>query len=985
MTRYKIITLVALLTLYSVLSKIEAQNIGINSTGASPNTSAALDINMTNKGLLIPRVALASTSDAAAITSPATSLLVYNTGGALTPEGYYYNQGTSGTPNWIPFLTNNVNAPSAWSLTGNTGTTAGTNFIGTTDAVAWVVKTGGTEALRVSSNGNVGISSSGTVSRRLYLAGGAVTSALGGAFWIDSDNTAAANDAGQILLNANGSDSDESRIVMRNNTRGVYASIEGVPTAVSDGGLNFVSRNSGVYVNAMSIINNGNVGIGTTAPGSQLHVNKAYTTNASNTSFKVDVSNTATISGSDAVLRGGQFNVTNTQTESGVNSSAYGLDVSLTTGGALTYNWLRGGNFWASSSSTSASNQDNIAGVYASGYNNGSGTITSVFGNYTQGFINSSGTVTNLYGTYSRAIKNAGATGNITNAYGLYAAVNNNHTNGTGAIGSAYALYGAVSRDASSASFTDVYGSNILIDATATATNDAYGVYATLAGDASNNIYAFRANIAGNATNDEYGIYLSGEDKNYFSNNVGIGVISPQQKLHIANAVTAGTLADAKQVLIGTNENPDWNLRLGYYQTGASQPFAGVLQSIDGGTGSYLLLNPSGGNVGIGTTSPSQRLDIVNVGLPTTSTSRLANIEAYNAGDALLWGHTNTLASASLGSKSGNGAAYLQFFAYHSNNANNSRYTGNPYGGGDIAYPGRMLSDDGTSNNVFTFESGDAPGQDNEITWTKRMVINQNGNVGIGTTSPDYELDLEAATFSTLALRVGTEAINNRGELFFATGTGSDANTEVIGSIRGIITQATPSALKGAMEFRVNVGDNTNPFMYAKDDGNVGIGTVSPTQRFHVYNGSTNGTYTTTGWAHSSDRRLKTNISTIENSLEKVLQLDGVYYNWKTEPSKNRQIGFIAQDVEPILPEAVIKDSDGNYSLSYGNLTSVLVNAIKDLSAISEEQKQIINIQSQEIKALKTENAKKVDYSEHQKLKTEIEKIKAVLNQQTSY
>lgn len=58
-------------------TNLKAQNIGINATGATPNTSAGLDIDFANKGLLIPRIALTSTTDATTIASPATSLLVY--------------------------------------------------------------------------------------------------------------------------------------------------------------------------------------------------------------------------------------------------------------------------------------------------------------------------------------------------------------------------------------------------------------------------------------------------------------------------------------------------------------------------------------------------------------------------------------------------------------------------------------------------------------------------------------------------------------------------------------------------------------------------------------------------------------------------------------------------------------------------------------------------------------------------------------------
>jgi hypothetical protein len=105
-----------------IISSLHAQ-VGIGTT--TPATSSALDITSTNKGLLIPRVALISTSDVATIASPVTSLLVYNSG--FLPNGYYYWNGTL----WVLLATGN-NA--GLSLTGNSGTNPANNFIGTTDA-----------------------------------------------------------------------------------------------------------------------------------------------------------------------------------------------------------------------------------------------------------------------------------------------------------------------------------------------------------------------------------------------------------------------------------------------------------------------------------------------------------------------------------------------------------------------------------------------------------------------------------------------------------------------------------------------------------------------------------------------------------------------------------------------------------------------------------------------------------------------------------
>ncbi len=91
-----------------LLIPASAQNVGINSTAASPDASAMLDVVSTSKGLLIPRVSLSSLTDASTISSPATSLLVYNSNAALSGGvGYYYNSGTTGSPTWTRLVTSN--------------------------------------------------------------------------------------------------------------------------------------------------------------------------------------------------------------------------------------------------------------------------------------------------------------------------------------------------------------------------------------------------------------------------------------------------------------------------------------------------------------------------------------------------------------------------------------------------------------------------------------------------------------------------------------------------------------------------------------------------------------------------------------------------------------------------------------------------------------------------------------------------------------
>ncbi len=154
---------------------------------ASPDASAALDVTATTRGLLAPRVALTAANAAAPLTLPATALLVYNTNTAMPGGvGFYYNAGTPATPAWVKLVaTASPSGGDTWLTGGNAGTTAGTQFIGTTDPQDVVFKANGTEWLRLSQTGDVGIGTTPTPARRLHVTGTAGTpnirlSSLGG-------------------------------------------------------------------------------------------------------------------------------------------------------------------------------------------------------------------------------------------------------------------------------------------------------------------------------------------------------------------------------------------------------------------------------------------------------------------------------------------------------------------------------------------------------------------------------------------------------------------------------------------------------------------------------------------------------------------------------------------------------------------------------------------------------------------------------------
>lgn len=98
-----------------------------------------------------------------------------------------------------------------------------------------------------------------------------------------------------------------------------------------------------------------------------------------------------------------------------------------------------------------------------------------------------------------------------------------------------------------------------------------------------------------------------------------------------------------------------------------------------------------------------------------------------------------------------------------------------------------------------------------------------------------------------------------------------------------------------------------------------------------------------------SDRRLKKNIQPLENSLEKILTLQGVSYDWKDPRKPDRQIGFIAQDIEKQFPEAVKEDQNGIKSLNYKVLVAPLFEAVKALHAQNKHYEERLEKLSQKL------------------------------------
>ena len=114
------------------------------------------------------------------------------------------------------------------------------------------------------------------------------------------------------------------------------------------------------------------------------------------------------------------------------------------------------------------------------------------------------------------------------------------------------------------------------------------------------------------------------------------------------------------------------------------------------------------------------------------------------------------------------------------------------------------------------------------------------------------------------------------------------------------------------------------------------------TTRFTFDTGT--GELTATDFNSTSDARLKENVETIQNALEKVLALRGVEFNFTDERVHERKIGLIAQEVEEVIPQVVTEDKSEEKikSVSYANIVALLIEAMK------EQQKEIEQLKNRQ-------------------------------------
>ena len=277
----------------------------------------------------------------------------------------------------------------------------------------------------------------------------------------------------------------------------------------------------------------------------------------------------------------------------------------------------------------------------------------------------------------------------------------------------------------------------------------------------------------------------------------------------------------------------------------------------------------------------------------------------------------------------------------------------------------------------FTFHSN--PPADVGAEYSERggelMRITTEGNVGIGTQSPESELhigkyatvDSQITSVDSIFNNASYDIVtigNDAGQADGSTITAAGLRFQSVG---GDQTTYGTRLIQNGKQFDIWSGSGAQNHVATFDsNGNVGIGTTEPGARLEViqdsgsiFNAGTsdnkimfqmisNGTMEIAGnVVQTSDSRYKKEIQTLPSALEKVSALRGVSYQWKDRNDDSTKIGVVAQEIEKVYPELVHTDEDGYKSVAYSNLVAPLIESVKELN------QKITELES-EIETLKT-------------------------------
>jgi hypothetical protein len=283
-----------------------------------------------------------------------------------------------------------------------------------------------------------------------------------------------------------------------------------------------------------------------------------------------------------------------------------------------------------------------------------------------------------------------------------------------------------------------------------------------------------------------------------------------------------------------------------------------------------------------------------------------------------------------------------------------------------------------SGNNDLAFGYGTSNG----ASFTNALTLKYGGNVGINETTPLVPLHIsrDSASGENIALLLdnnNTTAGNEIGILFRSMVGSTNTDFEIFGQANAannmdLVFQSDGSVermrLKNDGDLQIaryleHLGD-TNSYLgwSAADDFRIYVGGrelvrldegTNPdiakfmTDEFRMYSDGTfhaDGDIIAFSTTTSSDKRLKKNIKPITNALDIVEKLQGVHFDWKKDDEKS--LGYIAQDVEKVLPEMVKEHEhfgNGEYkTVNYAAMVSIMGEAIKELKAEVEELKKQI-------------------------------------------
>jgi fibronectin-binding autotransporter adhesin len=384
--------------------------------------------------------------------------------------------------------------------------------------------------------------------------------------------------------------------------------------------------------------------------------------------------------------------------------------------------------------------------------------------------------------------------------------------------------------------------------------------------------------------------------------NVGINTISPLKRLHVngdySNYINSTT--GYLELSQGWQENSGFvsfyqsnGTRKGFIGYGStSQSFLlwgeGSRNIVIGTNAIERMIVTSAGNVGVGTSNPEYTLDVTGTARFTTGiTAASAQINNATIGTArvttnlLALGNSNTIGSIfTTGGNVGINTTAPQFNLH----VNGSTFISGGITTGNINFTGNL------------FQNGQTYISSQWLSGTGGSLSYTNGNVGIATTAPQFNLHVVGSSFISDGITTGN--INFTGSLF-------QNGQPYLGS-----------------QWLSGTGGNLS-----YTNGNVGIGTTAPSYALQV----AGDVYATGDVISFSDERLKTNIQTIENAVEKIEKLRGVYYTHIQ--TQKRGLGLIAQEAQEVIPELVIDKGKEEYlGVAYGNVVGILIEGIKELS-----------------------------------------------------